>query len=53
MFGPADPKFFHDGVTALVDANLVTVDHTNRGELMLRLNRRGAKLAEPNFVLPW
>lgn len=61
MFEPADPKFFHDDVTALINANLVTVDHTDRGELILRLNRCGAKLAdvlpapseeEPNFVLP-
>jgi hypothetical protein len=61
FFRPADAKFFHDDVTALVALNVVTVDHTGRGELILRLNRRGAQLAsmlpppskeEPNFVLP-
>ena len=61
FFHPADPKFFHDDVAALVALNVVTVDRTGRGELILRLNRRGAQLAkmlpppseeEPNFVLP-
>jgi len=61
LFHAADAKFFHDDVTALVTANLVTVEHTSGGELILRLNRRGEKLAnilpppneeEPNFVLP-
>ena len=61
FFHPADAKFFHDDVTALVSSNLVTVDHTSGGELILRLNRRGAQLAsmlpppsdeEPNFILP-
>jgi hypothetical protein len=61
FFHLADAKFFHDDVTALIAANLVTVDHTSAGELILRLNRRGAQLAsmfpppseeEPNFVLP-
>jgi hypothetical protein len=61
IFHPADAKFFHDDVTALITLNLVTVDHTSRGELILRLNRRGAQLVsrlpapsedEPNFVLP-
>jgi hypothetical protein len=61
LFHPEDTKFFHDDVAALVNLNAVTVDHTSVGELMLRLNRRGAQLAsmlpppseeEPNFVLP-
>jgi hypothetical protein len=61
LFQPADEKFFHDDVTALVTLNAVTVDHTSDGELILRLNRRGAQLAsmlpprsdeEPNFILP-
>jgi len=61
LFHPIDAKFFHDDVTALAAANLVTVDHTSGGELVLRLNRRGARLAsmlpppceeEPNFILP-
>jgi hypothetical protein len=56
-----DAKFFHDDVNPLVTANLVTVDHTSGGELILRLNRRGEKLAsmlpppneeESNFILP-
>ena len=60
LFHPADAKFFHDDVTSLVTANLVTVDHTSGGELILQLNRRGEKLAsmwpppngeEPNFIL--
>ena len=61
MFHAVEAKFFHDDVTALVTANLVTVDHTSSGERILRLNRRGEKLAtmlpprseeEPNFILP-
>jgi hypothetical protein len=61
LFYPADTRFFHDDVTTLVNLNAVTVDHISAGELMLRLNRRGAQLAsmlappseeEPNFVLP-
>ena len=61
FFQPAEPKFFHDDdVTALVALNVVTVDHTGRGELILQLNRRSAQLAtmlpppseeEPNFIL--
>lgn len=60
LFHPADAKFFHDDVTALVTLNAVTVDHTSGGELVLWLSRRGAQLArmlpppseeEPNFVL--
>jgi hypothetical protein len=61
LFHPADTKFFHDDVTALVTSNLVTVDHTSGGDLVLLLNRRGAQLAnmlpprteeEQNFILP-
>ena len=61
VFHPADAKFFHDDVTALITSRFVTVDHTSSGDLMLRLNRRGAHLAnmlppptdeEPNSVLP-
>lgn len=61
LFHPMDEKFFHDDFTALVTANLVSVDHTSGGKLILRLNRRGEKLAsmlpppseeEPNFILP-
>src|SRR5439155_27359309 len=43
LFHPVDAKFFHDDVTALVTSNLVTVDHTSRGELTLRLTPRGAE----------
>jgi hypothetical protein len=62
IFHPADAKFFHDDLTALIESKLVTVDHTKTGDhLILRLNRRGAQLAEmlpppseqePRFILP-
>ena len=61
LFHPTDAKFFHDDVTSLATSNLVTIDHTSSGDLVLRLNRRGAELAkmlpppseeEPNFILP-
>jgi hypothetical protein len=61
LFHPVETKFFHDDLTALANLNAVTVDHTSDGELILRLNRHGAKLAsmlppptdeEPKFLLP-
>src|SRR5262249_54218018 len=36
LFEPADAKFFHDDVTSLVTSNLVTVDHSSRGDLIVR-----------------
>jgi hypothetical protein len=61
LFHPADTKFFHDDITSLVSSNLVTVDHSSRGDLIVRVSRGGAKVAsmlpppteeEPHFVLP-
>jgi hypothetical protein len=61
LFHPADTRFFHDDITSLVSSNLVTVDHSSRGDLIVRVSRRGAKVAsmlpppteeEPHFVLP-
>jgi hypothetical protein len=61
LFEPSDVKFFHDDVTSLVNSNLATVDHSSRGDLIVRVSRRGAQLAamlrppsdeEPNFILP-
>ena len=61
LFHPTDTKFFHDDITSLVSSNLVTVDHSSRGDLIVRVSRRGAQVAsmlpppteeEPHFVLP-
>jgi hypothetical protein len=61
LFHPADTRFFHDDITSLVSSNLVTVDHSSRGDLIVRVSRRGEKMAsmlpppteeEPHFVLP-